>query len=92
MRADSVSMNSSTITDKGQTTVPLEIRKALGLRPRQKITWTIEHNNAVVRPQSSALQLFGVLKGKRRRDSSQQRTTTQRRVAKHAALEGTHGD
>jgi len=84
-------MISSTITDKGQTTVPLEIRKALGLRPHQKVTWTIEDNNAVVRPQASALPLFGVLKGKRQPDLARQKAATQRQVAKHAALEGTHG-
>jgi len=32
----------STITAKGQTTVPIEIRRALGLGPREKIVYQID--------------------------------------------------
>ena len=56
-------MPQSTVTDKGQTTVPLEVREALKVKPRQQLEWTIQKDGtAVVQPQRSALDLFGSLK------------------------------
>ncbi|RJP18468.1 MAG: hypothetical protein C4527_28900 [Candidatus Omnitrophota bacterium] len=56
-------MTQSTITDKGQTTVPVQVRKAMNLKPHQKVQWEIQPDgSAVVRPQISALELFGSLK------------------------------
>ncbi len=56
-------MVTSTLTDKGQTTVPLEIRAALGVAPRQRLVWEIRKDgSAVVRPMSSVTELAGSLK------------------------------
>jgi len=56
-------MATSTLTDKGQTTVPLEVREALKVKPRQKLAWTVSADgSATVRPEPSALELFGRLK------------------------------
>jgi bifunctional DNA-binding transcriptional regulator/antitoxin component of YhaV-PrlF toxin-antitoxin module len=56
-------MVTSTLTDKGQTTVPMEIRRALKVKPRQTLEWTIGPDGAAtVRPRASALHLFGSLK------------------------------
>lgn len=56
-------MQQSTLTDKGQTTVPLPVRQALKVKPRQQLEWIIQDNGtAMVRPQPSALALFGSLK------------------------------
>ena len=56
-------MATSTLTDKGQTTVPLEVREALNVKPRQKLAWTVgADGSATVRPEASALDLFGSLK------------------------------
>ena len=53
----------STVTDKGQTTVPQEIRTALKIKPRHRLAWSLaEDGSAIVRPQESALKLFGSLK------------------------------
>lgn len=53
----------STLTDKGQTTVPQEIRDALKVKPRQRLNWSLrDDGTAVVSPQRSALDLFGSLK------------------------------
>lgn len=55
-------MTTSTLTDKGQTTVPQEVRKALKIKARQRLQWTIQNDGTVeVRPQPSALDLFGSL-------------------------------
>ena len=35
-------MLESTITDKGQTTVPRKVREVLGLKPRKRLQWNIK--------------------------------------------------
>ncbi len=56
-------MLQSTLTDKGQTTVPAEVREALKIKPRQQLEWIVQDDGtAIVRPQPSALDLFGSLK------------------------------
>lgn len=60
-------MIESTVTDKGQTTVPREVRDALGIKPRQRLQWDIAADGtATVRPEPSALVLFGSLKTRRK--------------------------
>jgi antitoxin PrlF len=60
-------MTVSTITDKGQTTVPKQVRDALGLKPRQRLQWDVTADgSAVVRPEPSALALFASLKSHRK--------------------------
>ena len=60
-------MLESTLTDKGQTTVPKLVRKALRIKARQRLQWSIEENGTVtVRPQPSALALFGALRSARK--------------------------
>lgn len=80
----------STLTDKGQTTVPQQIRDALKMRPRQRLTWAIqEDGSAVVRPQRSALDLFGSLKSPKKFSCrTAEREAVSRATGKHAAKEG----
>lgn len=60
-------MLESTVTDKGQTTVPKEVRDALGIKPRQRLQWNVsKEGTAVVRAEPSALSLFGSLKSDKR--------------------------
>jgi antitoxin PrlF len=60
-------MVESTITDKGQTTVPKEIRDALGVKSGQRLQWeVVENGTARVRPEPSALALYGSLKSQRK--------------------------
>ena len=80
----------STLTDKGQTTVPQEIRDALKVKPRQRLTWSLQDDgSAVVRPQGSALELFGSLKSaKKFRGREAEREEVAKAIARHAAKEG----
>ena len=82
-------MASSTITKKGQTTVPQEVREALRMKPQQRLEWTVRRDGtAVVRPVPSALGLFGSLRSKKSFPGRKaERAATQRAVADHAANE-----
>ncbi len=53
----------STITERGQTTIPAEIRRALSLKPHQRLTYEIRDDGVVVRPETENLMdLAGALK------------------------------
>ena len=56
-------MAQSTITDKFQTTIPLEVRVALKLKPRQRVSYEVRADgSAVLRPAPGLDELFGSLK------------------------------
>ena len=80
-------MPQSTLTDKGQTTVPVEVRDALKMKPRGQLDWSIQPDGTViVRPQPSALELFGSLKPTKPFPGIQEeRKAVQKLVAKRAA-------
>jgi antitoxin PrlF len=55
----------STITDRGQTTIPAAVRKALKLKPRQQLTYEIRQEGVLIRPEAESLMdLAGCLKSK----------------------------
>ncbi len=80
----------STLTDKGQTTVPQEIRNALKVKPRQRLTWSLTaEGTVIVSPQRSALGLFGSLKSPKKFSSrAAERQAVANAIGKHAAKEG----
>jgi AbrB family looped-hinge helix DNA binding protein len=50
------------ITSKGQTTVPKEVRDRLGLAQGARIEWVVEGDRAIVKPRKlRAVDLAGVL-------------------------------
>jgi len=46
----------ATITAKGQVTIPAEIRRALGLKPRDKIAFILDQGEVKLEPSSSMLR------------------------------------
>ena len=55
-------MTHSTITDKFQTTIPLEVRQALKLSPRQRVSYELRADgSAIIRPVPGLDELFGSL-------------------------------
>ncbi len=55
-------MVTSTLTVKGQTTVPQEIREALGAAPHQRLVWELGKDGSVrVRAMPSVMELAGSL-------------------------------
>lgn len=56
-------MLKSTLTNKGQTTVPKKLREALGIKLRERLQWDIRGNGTVtIKPEPSALELFASMK------------------------------
>jgi AbrB family looped-hinge helix DNA binding protein len=55
----------STVTSRGQTVIPAEIRRRLGITPQTKLEWRVEGNVIVVRPipKDPIGALEGCLKG-----------------------------
>jgi antitoxin PrlF len=61
-------MTTATLTSKGQTTIPKEIRDGLGLQPGDHMTFTLLSNGTVVMraKTGSVLSLGGSLRGRKR--------------------------
>jgi len=83
-------MTQSTLTDKFQTTIPREVREALGLRPRQRLSYSVQRDGSVVlRPEPGLDELFGSLKLSRPIASPQhEKEGARKAMAQEAAREG----
>ena len=83
-------MTQSTITDKFQTTIPREVREALQLKPRQRLSYEVRTDGSVVmRPELALDELFGSLKLRRPVASTREEKQTAREsMAREAAGEG----
>lgn len=51
----------STVTRKGQTTIPGKIRKALGIKPGDRLEYEIDGDRATIRVHPGMRSLKGVL-------------------------------
>jgi AbrB family looped-hinge helix DNA binding protein len=62
-------MADATLTSKGQTTIPKEIRDSLGLKPGDRMTFTLMPDGTVVMrvKAKSVIKLAGFLHKKRRK-------------------------
>jgi looped-hinge helix DNA binding domain, AbrB family len=76
----------ATITAKGQVTIPAEIRKALELKPRDKVAFILDQGEVKLEPSSSALRAgFGAVKPRRKpEDFKELRGEVQKWVAQKA--------
>lgn len=79
------------LTSKGQMTIPKEVRKALKLKPSEKVIITVEGSQAVIKPlRGNILDIGGSIKvsGKEKPvDFHRVREKVKKRVAKKAATE-----
>jgi len=56
-------MSTSILTKRGQTTIPKEVRRALGLSPSDRIAYRIEDDHVIMTAAEHAVdELFGVFK------------------------------
>ena len=58
-------MQHSTVTKKGQTTIPGTVRKALRIKPGDTLEYTIMETHATIRVHPGVLSLKGVLASKK---------------------------
>jgi bifunctional DNA-binding transcriptional regulator/antitoxin component of YhaV-PrlF toxin-antitoxin module len=83
-------MMQSTITDKFQTTIPLEVRQALKLAPRQRVSYEVRPDgSAVMRPIPLLDELFGSIKlGKPAASTRDEKRAARNAIAREASTEG----
>jgi AbrB family looped-hinge helix DNA binding protein len=58
-------MTHSTVTNKGQTTIPGKIRKALRIRPGDTLEYVVEGDHATIRVHPGTRSLKGALASKK---------------------------
>ena len=58
-------MPHSTVTSKGQTTIPGKIRKALRIKPGDRLEYLLQGNSATIRVHPGTRSLKGVLASKK---------------------------
>ena len=63
-------MPHSTVTSKGQTTIPGKIRKALRIKPGDKLEYLVDGDHATIRVHLGTRSLKGVLPSKKGKDVS----------------------
>ena len=57
----------ATITQRGQVTIPAEVRRALGVKPREKVSFTIDNGEVRLTPASFSLEsAFGSVRPSKR--------------------------
>ena len=82
----------SVLTSKGQMTIPKEVRKALNLRPSEKVIIVVEGNRAILQPlRGNLLDIGGSVKITQREkpiEFKKVREEVKRRVAKKIATRG----
>ena len=85
-------MSISILTSKGQITIPKEVRKALNLRPSEKVIIVVEGNRAILQPlKGNLLDIGGSVKISDREkpiEFKKVREEVKKRVAKKIATRG----
>ena len=82
----------SILSSKGQMTIPKEVRKALNLRPSEKVIIVVEGNQAIIKPlKGNLLDIGGSIKipGKDKPiDFKKVREEIKKRISKEMATKG----
>ncbi len=80
----------TTVTQKGQVTIPAEIRARLGLKPRDRVRFEVQGDVATLRPvPSKVLRWYGSVAPKERpEDFREIREEFERGVAEEVDSEG----
>lgn len=82
----------SILTSKGQMTIPKEVRKALNLKPFEKVIIVVEGNQAIIKPlKGSLLDVGGSIKIPEKEkpvNFRKVREEVKKRIAKRIAMKG----
>ncbi|MBI4319588.1 MAG: AbrB/MazE/SpoVT family DNA-binding domain-containing protein [Chloroflexi bacterium] len=63
----------TTMTRKGQVTIPVNIRRSLGLAPGDKVAFVVDQGEVKVRPVKSAVERsFGAVRARNRPEDFQE--------------------
>jgi AbrB family looped-hinge helix DNA binding protein len=63
-------MLSSTVTKNGQTTIPRQIREALGIKPGDRLVYAVEGDCVTIRVHPGTMAFQGVLAGEKGKELS----------------------
>lgn len=77
----------STVTTKGQVTIPKQIREALKIRPNDKIDFLREGERIVMVPLKSLQQFRGAVRGKKPFTFEEERVRAKTSVARRVIEE-----
>lgn len=76
-------MNTSTLTQKGQVTIPAGIRKKLSLRTGDRVAFVQQGDHVLVRPVRNNIKLaFGLAKARRSASLADYETAIKQRAGK----------
>ncbi|MGH2460050.1 MAG: AbrB/MazE/SpoVT family DNA-binding domain-containing protein [Chloroflexota bacterium] len=80
----------TTLTQKGQVTIPAEVRRALGLKPRDKVTFELDGDVARIRRAASKIaRWYGAVAPRERpEDFREAREQFEKEVAEEADRRG----
>ena len=82
----------SVLTSKGQMTIPKEVRKALNLRPSEKVIIVVEGDQAIIKPlKGNLLDIGGSIKISKKEkpiNFKKVREKVKERIAKRIATKG----
>jgi antitoxin PrlF len=53
-------MTTMTVSEKGQITLPIEIRRRLGLKPRSRVEFELRHDELILRRVKTVDELYGM--------------------------------
>lgn len=77
----------STVTSKGQITIPKEIRQLLNINPHDKVDFVIEGDRAILVPVKTLRDLRGAVPAREGSDFPGERETAKRAVARRVREE-----
>lgn len=72
----------STLTQKGQVTIPIEIRKFLGLSPSDQVAFLKREREVIVKPAVDFLSLKGTIKTRKKYSDRKADEALKRYIAK----------
>ena len=72
----------STMTQKGQVTIPAAIRRILGLQPHQRVVIMKDAIGAVIRPELDFFSLYGSIKTKKKLNITSMRRNAKKLLAR----------
>lgn len=75
----------STVTQKGQVTIPLFIRESLGIDPKTKVVFIKEKDRVYLKPARNFLELAGMIKTRKPFDIQRMTRTAQKYIVKRHA-------